>query len=150
MWKGFFGGPVSAADKVSTAVTPAHLQSVMKVLCTPPAGFAPHVRLQKILEQRLEMAAGEKPFDWGAAEIAAFGTLVKEGTRLRFSGQDVRRGTFSHRHADCMTATTDMSGSDFRTWLHSRISWRSTIVRCPRPEFSGSSTATVSTVRMGS
>jgi len=99
MWKGFFGGPASAADKVSTTVTPAHLQSVMKVLCTPPAGFVPHVRLQKILEQRLEMAAGEKPFDWGAAEIAAFGTLVKEGTRLRFSGQDVRRGTFSHRHA---------------------------------------------------
>ncbi len=99
VWKGFFGGSSSAADEVPTGVPAAELQKVMKVLNTPPEGFSTHPRLQKTLELRMEMSLGEKSFDWGAAEMAALGTLVSEGVRLRFSGQDVRRGTFSHRHA---------------------------------------------------
>ena len=99
VWKGFFGGPASEADEVATSVSQDELKAVCKVLNSPPEGFTPHPRLIKMLEQRIEMAAGTKAFDWGGAEMAALGTLVKEGVRLRFTGQDVRRGTFSHRHA---------------------------------------------------
>ena len=99
MWKNYFGGSCTAADTPLTSTSTEQLQRVMKTLTSPPDGFMPHPKVELILKARREMAAGEKPFDWGGAEIAAFGTLVAEGTRLRFSGQDVRRGTFSHRHA---------------------------------------------------
>ncbi|MBL8817999.1 MAG: 2-oxoglutarate dehydrogenase E1 component [Planctomyces sp.] len=99
IWKGYFGGPGSKSDQVNTGIAPDELRRVMATLCTPPEGFTPHPRVQKILEMRIEMSNGDKPFDWGAAEMAAFGSLVSGGVRLRFTGQDVRRGTFSHRHA---------------------------------------------------
>jgi len=99
MWKGYFGGDWREADSPATAVATDLIQRVMSSLTTPPEGFTPHAKVELVLKSRREMAAGDKPFDWGGAEIAALGTLVAEGTRLRFSGQDVRRGTFSHRHA---------------------------------------------------
>ena len=55
--------------------------------------------LRKILDARAEMAAGTRPVDWGMGEALALGTLGWHGVRVRLSGQDVRRGTFSHRHA---------------------------------------------------
>ena len=111
MWKGYFGGHWLEADFPTTAVPVDALQRVMATLTTPPEGFTPHPKVELVLKARREMAAGEKMFDWGGAEIAALGTLVGEGTRLRFSGQDVRRGTFSHRHA----ALFDVN--DGRLWL---------------------------------
>ena len=106
MWKDFFGGPYEYADNVSTCVEPAELQRIVEALNTPPDDFTPHQRIRRIIDQRLEMARGERRYDWGAAEMAAFGTLVSEGTRFRFSGQDVRRGTFSHRHATLFDSET--------------------------------------------
>ena len=62
-----------------------------------PVGFHPHPRLAKQLERRREaLAAG---IDWGHAEALAFASILADGTNIRFSGQDVERGTFSHRHA---------------------------------------------------
>jgi 2-oxoglutarate dehydrogenase E1 component len=99
MWKGYFGGSVRHADTPATAASAQLIESVMNSLATPPAGFVPHPKVEAVLKARREMGQGKVPFDWGGAELAALGTLVSEGTRLRFSGQDVRRGTFSHRHA---------------------------------------------------
>ncbi|MEZ6040415.1 MAG: 2-oxoglutarate dehydrogenase E1 component [Planctomycetaceae bacterium] len=111
VWKEFFGGPVGKADVVDTSVSLSELQRVVRTLNSPPDGFTPHPRLVRMLEQRIEMAEGGKSFDWGAAEMAALGTLVGEGVRLRFSGQDVRRGTFSHRHAGLY------DNKDGRVWI---------------------------------
>lgn len=99
MWKGYFGGDWREADFPNTAVPADAIKQVMSKLTTSPEDFTPHPKVELVLKSRRDMAAGDKPFDWGGAEIAALGTLVAEGIRLRFSGQDVRRGTFSHRHA---------------------------------------------------
>jgi 2-oxoglutarate dehydrogenase E1 component len=64
-----------------------------------PASFHPHKQIAKLLESREKMALGEKPLDWGAAEALAFASIVTEGVRVRLTGQDSARGTFSHRHA---------------------------------------------------
>jgi 2-oxoglutarate dehydrogenase E1 component len=55
--------------------------------------------VQRLLATRAQMGRGELPLDWGMAEHLAFGTLVRDGHMVRLSGQDSRRGTFSHRHA---------------------------------------------------
>ena len=104
MWKGYFGGSVKHADRPSTAATAELIETVMTAIATPPAGFSPHPKVEAVLKARREMGQGKALFDWGGAELAAFGTLISEGTRLRFSGQDVRRGTFSHRHVGLFDA----------------------------------------------
>jgi 2-oxoglutarate dehydrogenase E1 component len=68
------------------------------VLHTPPDGFSVHPKLAQQLQARAQLyAQGE--VDWSLAEALAFGSLLLEGTDVRLSGQDTRRGTFSHRHA---------------------------------------------------
>ena len=110
-WRNYFGGPVSNADVVNTAVSPAEIKRIVGTISTPPKGFAPHPRLVRVLQLRQQMATGEVPFDWGTAELAALGALIAEGRQLRFSGQDVRRGTFSHRHAALYDS------NDGRAWI---------------------------------
>ncbi len=104
VWQGYFGGIAATADNPDTTIDADALAHLMAELTTPPVDFNPHRKAQAILSARRLMGQGEQLFDWGGAELAAFGSLVKSGVRLRFSGQDVRRGTFSHRHAalfDC-------------------------------------------------
>ncbi|WP_305907161.1 2-oxoglutarate dehydrogenase E1 component [Methylomarinum sp. Ch1-1] len=69
-----------------------------KMQCLP-AGFEMHPRVAKVMENRNKMAAGALPLDWGFAENLAYATLLLENHEVRLTGQDVGRGTFSHRHA---------------------------------------------------
>jgi 2-oxoglutarate dehydrogenase E1 component len=64
-----------------------------------PAEFELHPRVAKIMENRNKMAAGALPIDWGFAENMAYATLLLENYEIRLTGQDIGRGTFSHRHA---------------------------------------------------
>ncbi len=64
-----------------------------------PDGFVLHPQVQRLVEDRHKMTAGALPLNWGYAEIMAYATLVDEGHPIRLTGQDVGRGTFSHRHA---------------------------------------------------
>jgi 2-oxoglutarate dehydrogenase E1 component len=64
-----------------------------------PAGFEIHPRVAKVMENRLKMAAGAMPLDWGFAENLAYASLLLEKFHVRLTGQDVGRGTFVHRHA---------------------------------------------------
>jgi 2-oxoglutarate dehydrogenase E1 component len=66
---------------------------------TVPEGFELQRQVEKLLDDRLKMADGTMPINWGFAENMAYATLLTEGYPIRFTGQDVRRGTFSHRHA---------------------------------------------------
>ena len=94
----YIGGPEPAED-IATGVDRKILADLLDAQTRLPAGFQPHPKVQKILEARREMAAGNHALDWAAAEALAFATLATQGVRVRLSGQDCGRGTFSHRHA---------------------------------------------------
>ncbi len=82
-----------------TSVPTAKLQEVGKVLYTVPSSFTANPKVVRLLEAKKKMFETGKEFDWATAEALAFGTLIKDGYAVRISGQDVGRGTFSHRHA---------------------------------------------------
>ncbi|KAH8071128.1 oxoglutarate dehydrogenase [Aureococcus anophagefferens] len=68
-------------------------------MVSPLSGFSLHRRLKGILAKKAEAVASGEGVDWAQGEALAFGTLLDEGTPVRFTGQDVERGTFTHRHA---------------------------------------------------
>jgi len=93
----------------SPADTTVSLDVIRKLndeLQTLPEGFQLHNRVEKIMEARRQMAAGDMPLDWGFAETIAYAALVHEGFSVRLCGQDSRRGTFFHRHASVHDAET--------------------------------------------
>jgi len=77
------------------------LRELLVKLSQVPQGFTPNDKVAKLLESRRKLAEGDgsEPFDWGVGEHLAFAALLDDGAPIRFSGQDARRGTFSHRHA---------------------------------------------------
>ena len=98
-WDNFYGGAHKAEYEVETGVTPEELARIGDVVGSAPAGFHVHPKLKKLLEQRREMGQGKRPIDYGMAEALAFGSLLLQGTPVRLTGQDARRGTFNQRHA---------------------------------------------------
>jgi 2-oxoglutarate dehydrogenase E1 component len=101
IWKrgDYLGGAEENAEDVVTAVNQQRLVDLLEKQTQLPTDFHPHPKIQRFLETRREMAAGKEPLDWAAAEALAFATLSADGFRLRLSGQDSARGTFSQRHA---------------------------------------------------
>jgi 2-oxoglutarate dehydrogenase E1 component len=98
-WKGYYGGPEANSKDTSTGYSKDRLIQILRAQTELPADFHPHPKIERLLTNRRKMADGEVPLDWSAAEALALGSLAVEGARIRFSGQDVGRGTFSHRHA---------------------------------------------------
>jgi len=82
-----------------TAVANARLTALLEQLTRLPRGFRLHPKLEHGLEARRKMAAAQRPLDWPTAEALALGSLATEGVRIRLTGQDTARGTFSQRHA---------------------------------------------------
>ena len=97
-WSGLKVAP-EGPRRGDTAVSSDDMQRIGDVVTAVPDGFTVNKKLQRVLDARAKMFAGEQAFDWGTAEAAAFGTLLDDGFGVRLSGQDVGRGTFSHRHA---------------------------------------------------
>jgi 2-oxoglutarate dehydrogenase E1 component len=98
-WDNYFGGPYKPEYEVETGLSAQELSELTERLTTYPPDFHIHPKVKKLLEQRAEMGAGKRPVDYGMAEALAFGSLVKSGIHVRFSGQDSRRGTFNQRHS---------------------------------------------------
>jgi 2-oxoglutarate dehydrogenase E1 component len=98
-WSNYTGGPYLPEYEVDTGVPPADLQCITQGLVRVPEGFHVHPKIKRLLEERLAMGTGKRPVDYGMAEALAFGSLVLQGTPVRLSGQDSRRGTFNQRHA---------------------------------------------------
>jgi 2-oxoglutarate dehydrogenase E1 component len=93
------GGAEPAGEEMQTGVAREKLSAMLESLSRVPEKFHPHPKLKKFLQGREQMARGELPVDWSAGEALAFASLTTEDVRIRMSGQDAERGTFSHRHA---------------------------------------------------
>ncbi len=98
-WSSFKGGPWKPEYEVETGLTREQIKQISDGLTSYPQTFHIHPKIKKLLEQRAEMGQGKRPFDYGMAEAVAFGSLVIDGTPIRFSGQDSQRGTFNQRHS---------------------------------------------------
>jgi 2-oxoglutarate dehydrogenase E1 component len=108
--------PKYTDESAPTAISPEMLKRIVDGLTRVPEGFnlLPKVKRITIDRQREVYKAGG-PYDWGFAEALAFGSLLLEGVPVRLSGQDSRRGTFSHRHSFLYDAKT---GAPYLPLLH--------------------------------
>ncbi len=86
-------------DPADTSIELKKLQQLAHKACEVPDGVQVQRQVQKIYEDRRKMASGSLPINWGMAETLAYATLIEGGAGIRLTGQDVGRGTFSHRHA---------------------------------------------------
>jgi len=95
-------GPFTNAswdDPVDTTISPATCAKLGTAITELPAGMKLHGRVQRVIDERVRMAAGDVDMDWGFAETMAYAALLKDGFDCRLVGQDSGRGTFFHRHA---------------------------------------------------
>jgi len=83
----------------NSAITPAQLKTTFDALMKIPEGFTPLKKVQKIIDEKIKIFNENQQIDWATGELLAYGSLLLEGNDVRMSGQDVERGTFSHRHA---------------------------------------------------
>ncbi|MCJ8167630.1 2-oxoglutarate dehydrogenase E1 component [Pontibacter sp. E15-1] len=89
-----------------TGISLADVETVGKALTEVPQGFKPLKQIEKLIKERKEMFFETKQLNWAAGELLAYGSILLDGKIVRFSGQDVQRGTFSHRHAVLHDAVT--------------------------------------------
>jgi 2-oxoglutarate dehydrogenase E1 component len=93
--------PPGAASRAQTSVAVETLRELNQSLLAMPATFTMHKKLERGREKRARMfdAIDDRTVDWSAAEELALATILADGTSIRLTGEDVERGTFSHRHA---------------------------------------------------
>lgn len=98
-WKPYLGHDL--VDDWDTSVDIDILRDYGRRMAQMPEGYKLQRQVQKVVEQRLAMQTGEEPLNWGAAETLAYATLVaNDDIMVRITGEDVGRGTFSHRHSE--------------------------------------------------
>ncbi|MFO1396651.1 MAG: 2-oxoglutarate dehydrogenase E1 component [Burkholderiales bacterium] len=96
-WSPYIGRHWS--DTVDTGVPKATLHELSARLAVVPEGFKLHPRAEKVIADRRAMGEGKLPLDWGMGETLAYASLLNDGYGVRLSGEDIGRGTFSHRHS---------------------------------------------------
>jgi 2-oxoglutarate dehydrogenase E1 component len=117
--------PSGAAHKAKTAVPLAVLQEINADLLRVPEGFAVHRKLERGRERRKAMLAApaERTVDWAAAEELALATVLADGIPVRLTGEDVERGTFSHRHAVYHDAVSGVAHVPLQAFARARASF---------------------------
>jgi len=100
VWKSFVKATAADFDSSpSTGISEEHFQLLFDGLMKWPAEFKPLRKVDKLIQDKIKLFADEGKVDWATGELMAYGSLLVEGKDVRMSGQDVKRGTFSHRHA---------------------------------------------------
>ena len=82
-----------------TAINETQFRSLFTSIMKMPDGFKPLKKIEKLLQDKITLLEKESKVDWSTGELLAYASLLADGKNVRMSGQDVRRGTFSHRHA---------------------------------------------------
>ena len=90
-----------------TAISQESFNKIFNALMKWPSDFKPLKKVEKILQDKIKLFQTEQKVDWATGELMAYGSLLLDGKDVRMSGQDVQRGTFSHRHAILFDETTD-------------------------------------------
>lgn len=90
---------IDGSEVIDTSIDPNVIKKISNAISVVPDGFNVNPKMVGQLARRAKMGDGAAPLDWAFAEAMAFGSLVIDGTRVRLSGQDSGRGTFSQRHA---------------------------------------------------
>jgi len=90
-----------------TAIDEASFKIIFDALMLWPENFKPLRKVEKLIQEKIKLYTDESKIDWATGELMAYGSLLKEGYDVRMSGQDVQRGTFSHRHAVLRDENTD-------------------------------------------
>lgn len=99
--------PADFDQSPETGVSLADLHKIGKALISLPEGFKPVKQIEKLLKEREDMIFNQEKINWATAELLAYGSILKEKKVVRISGQDVQRGTFSHRHAVLRDSVTN-------------------------------------------
>lgn len=82
-----------------TAITEDHFKQLFGALMQWPEGFSPLRKVEKLIQDKIKLFENEGKVDWATGELLAYASLLAAGNDVRLSGEDVKRGTFSHRHA---------------------------------------------------
>src|SRR5882724_1953463 len=90
-----------------TAISAENFKKVFDAMMSWPENFKPLRKVEKLLQDKVKLFNEETKVDWATGELLAYGSLLLEGKDVRMSGQDVQRGTFSHRHAVLLDENTD-------------------------------------------
>ena len=90
-----------------TSITAEKAKSIFDSLMKWPASFTPLKKVDKLIQEKLKLYETEQKIDWATGELMAYASLLAEGKTVRMSGQDVKRGTFSHRHAVLVDENTN-------------------------------------------
>ncbi|MGI8580654.1 MAG: 2-oxoglutarate dehydrogenase E1 component [Chitinophagaceae bacterium] len=90
-----------------TAISTDNFKKVFDAMMKWPADFKPLRKVEKIIQDKIKLFETEQKIDWATGELLAYGSLLLDGNDVRMSGQDVQRGTFSHRHAVLRDDTND-------------------------------------------
>ena len=101
-----FKDPRQFSPIYATGISNETFQQVSDAICEVPDDFTMHRQVSKLMHERGAMLSSGEGINWGTAEALAFGSLLLEGRHVRITGQDVERGTFSHRHAVLHDQTT--------------------------------------------
>ena len=106
-WEGFeIADDIKVFEQANTAYDEAKLKEIAKAVSTVPEGKKLIKKVSRLIEGRGKMIEEDK-IDWGLGEALAFGSILTDGRNVRVSGEDVERGTFSHRHAVVKTEDTE-------------------------------------------
>jgi 2-oxoglutarate dehydrogenase E1 component len=99
--------PADFDQSPNTAITEADFKKIFEAVMAWPDSFKPLRKVEKLIQDKIKLFNDEGKVDWATGELLAYGSLLLNGKDVRMSGQDVQRGTFSHRHAVLRDEDTD-------------------------------------------